>query len=298
MIRLVQISDKAPSINTQRTPSEAVFHKALEHMIFNIDNLALIKVAITKLINGEITETQFKEQLLLTRQSMMKDIVQFFIDINNDRNEIINNLTLKVREYKELLMDIIPRLEMLEKKLMRPTSYTGVNNLKLEHELSLDQKLEQALIQINIELWLKAFLLNVDKVRVRDDYQFIIRFFTAFGKFYDGLFNIEEPQDVKNISRIENLNFPLELHDNLIKLLSIRISISHGFYTITPDDVELEYTTYFQVIFHLFKEALGDTVLESNRVEIKDYIKQLIQDQMNIDDYILSIGFSELNKEF
>ena len=298
MIRLVQISGNVPSINTQRTPSETVFHNALEQFIFNVDNLALMKVTITKLINGEISEAQFKEQLLLARQSMMKEIFQFFTGYNNERNEIINNLTRKVKEYKELLMDIIPRLETLEKKLKRPTSYTGENSVKLEPELPLDQKLKQVLVQINIELWLKAFPLNADKAKVRDDCQFIIRFFTALEKYHDKLFTIEKSQDMSNISRIENLNFPLNLHDNLVKLLSVRINLNHDFYTISSNDIELAYISYFRLIFHLFKEALGYELIAQNRGQIKDYIKLFIQSQINIDAYIVSIAINELNKEF
>jgi hypothetical protein len=298
VIRLVQISDNTPSINTQRTPSEAVFHSALEQFIFNADDLALIKVAITKLINGEITETQFKEHLLLARQSMLKKIVQFFTDKNNEHKEIINNLNLNIKEYKELLMNIVPRLEILEKKLMSATSYTCINSIKLGSELPLEQKLKQALVQINIELWLKAFPLNADKVKVRDDYQFIIRFFTALGKYHDKLFNIEKSQDISNITRIENLNFPLNLHDNLVKLLSVRNNLNHDFYTISSDDIDLAYISYFQLIFHLFKEAVGKKLIESNYEQIKNYIKLFIQNQINIDSYTVSIAFNELNKEF
>ena len=110
--------------------------------------------------------------------------------------------------------------------------------------------------------------------------------------------SIDNPKDVKNISRIENLKFPLDLHDNLIKLLSIRISLSHGFYTLSSDDIELAYVTYFQLLFHLFKEALGGELIEQNRVQLKDHIKQFIQDQMDIDSYITSIAFNELKKKF
>ncbi|MFX0011383.1 MAG: hypothetical protein ACFE9R_13800 [Candidatus Hermodarchaeota archaeon] len=291
---MVQTSDSPSSLDTQRTHSVATFHNLLEQFVFNSENLNLVKTAIAKLISGEITEAQLKEQILFARISMMKEIVQLFIVYNTKHEKEKKSLTQQVAEYKELLTTIIPRLERLEQTLIPISSE---NNIKLDPEL-LEQKIEQAMTQIDIELWLKAFPLNQNKEKVRDDYRFVNQFFTAFGKYYDGQFNIENPQDVKNISRIEDLNFPLDLHDNLVKLLSIRISISHGFHILTSDDIELAYVTYFQLIFRLFKEALGDTVLELNRAQIKEYIKQLIEDQMNIDDYNLSIGIRELNKEF
>jgi hypothetical protein len=300
---MVQTSDNPSSGEPQRTPEEAAFRTLLEQFMFKAENLSLVKTAIAKLVRGEINETQLKEQILYARLSMMKEVIRLFIIHKGRYEEKIEGLTQQVGDYKELLKNIIPRLELLEQTIS-PTSSniilpTNINDAKLEPE-RLEQKLKQAMAQINIELWIEVFPLNLNEEKVRDDYRFITQLFTILEIYHDDLFNIEESKrrNLENPPRIENLNFPLVLHDNLVKLLSIRNSIAHRLYTLKPNDVELAYVTYFQLIFHLFKEAFGNKLVEQNRVQIKAYFTQLIQDQMDIDSYITAIAYNELNKEF
>jgi hypothetical protein len=107
-----------------------IIRNFLESVLFKENDLAAIKEATTNLAQGIITTKQFKELILNSRLTILDELAKvvelYAQNLKTKENENLNAneiLTLtqenqrlrdELQEHKQLLSDIIPRIERLE----------------------------------------------------------------------------------------------------------------------------------------------------------------------------------------
>jgi len=258
----------------------------VEKVLFDQDNLNLLKIKITQLSQNEISQKKMKQLILNQRAIMLDEILElfpFFIkkiqEDGNSRTNLsdINNSELekKLREREELLVLVARRIEGLVQgnQVMEKNDVNNVDDDTFS--FSIEEIVIKELQVIDIDSWLKMFnYLDLENTMVRDDFRLLVRLFGNIGIYHERMF--EKDDELPMPKKIKELKFPIELEKDLILLNKTRNDAVHNGKEIHGDDQLLIYNVFFRVLEFLLEYHVKEKVntLCSNNMDKRIVYKE------------------------
>ena len=237
-----------------------------EKVIFDQENLILLKIKIAQLSKDEITPKEMK-QLILNQRAMILDgileLLPFFIDkLQKSENSMIksnnintSDLERKLNEREELLELVAIRIQ----GLVQGTPIIEKENLDHAIDFSIEKMINKELQVIDIDSWLNMFdFIDLEKNQVKDEFRLLIRLFGNIGLYHERLFEKDDTLPMQK--KIKEIRFPIELEKELIHLNKARNDFVHSGKEIHVDDQLLMYNVFFRVlkfllVFHVIEKV-------------------------------------------
>ena len=242
----------------------------VEKVIFEQDNLNLLKLKINQLSRDEITPKEMKQIILNQRAMMLEEILElfpFFIknlqEIDNSRTKSDDNntsdLEQKLGEREELLELVARRIQSLVHGTIS-LEKNDVNDVNDENILSsVEDSVIKELKIIDIDSWLKMVdYIDLEKTQVEDEFRFLIRLIGNIGLYHERMF--EKDDKLPILKKIKELKFPIELEKDLILLNKARNNAVHDGKEIYQDDRLLMYDVFFRIIKFLLEYHVKEKV--------------------------------------
>ena len=242
----------------------------VEKVIFDQDNLNLLKIKITQLSRDEITPKEMKQLILNQRGMMLDEILElfpFFIkSLQISDNSRMNSSDIDSPELKQKLGEREELLELIAKRIQGlvqgnlPMEKNEVNNVDDDTlPFSIEDIVNKELHVIDIDSWLKMFdYLDLENTKVEDDFRLLIRLIGNIGLYHERVF--EKDDTLPMTTKIKELKFPIELEKDLILLNKARNNAVHDGKEIQEDERLLMYDVFFRVLEFLFEYHVKEKV--------------------------------------
>ena len=242
----------------------------VEKVIFNQDNLNLLKIKINRLSRDEITSKEMKQLILNQRAVMLDEILElfpFFIkNLQENDNSRMQSSDINISEFEQKLGEREELLELVARRiqgLVEGNLTIEKNEVKKSHDDTLPFSIEDIVIKelhvIDIDSWLKMFdYLDLENTKVEDEFRLLIRLIGNIGLYHERVFEKDNTLPITN--KIKELKFPIELEKDLILLNKARNNAVHDGREIQEDDQLLMYDVFFRVLEFLLEYHVKEKV--------------------------------------
>lgn len=151
-----------------------------------------------------------------------------------------------------------------------------LNDVMVELKNNITQKFEEISLSTFINLFLND---NEGKAYEKDDFKFLIRFIAIIETFHDK--SLGKDDNLTLPDKLNRLDFPSELKDELVQLNSLRNRIVHKGYEMAEEEGTQIYDTYYEFIKYLLDKKIKpliDKELQDSGyqfLEIKDIYQEI-----------------------
>jgi len=270
------------------------FEEMIEEIVFDEGELEELRIAIRNFSQGKISTKRLKQNLLLSRERIVKDIfsfLKFSLDIAQDSDQALidknftnpnqsslenDQLRQEIAERNELLEVVAKRISALASKVKKEPS---IETEKLFLEDAIKIEIKRVFKAVKVEEWLDMC--------GYDDYKFFVKLYPKLEELYTERFGESEKssnytKDGKEImaNKMARLGFPEEIETIVLQYVTVRNIFQHSMDDISPSNLEQAQEAFVKVFVYLIISSLDSKLVSSNRESFYSCLKDFFSERL------------------